>query len=112
MAEELKEDWLDTRLRDDAAYIDDAGFTARVVQKLPARSVRYSVRAAILLGLTVIASVIVYLLSGGGWFIAEGMSRIAQLPLPMIWLGAAVAGLLLMAGGLFAALSSADGRSR
>ena len=39
MDEKLQEDWLDARLRDEAPYIDDAGFTARVVQKLPARPV-------------------------------------------------------------------------
>ena len=52
MDENLQEDWLDARLREEAAYIDDAGFTARVVQKLPARAVGYSLRAVILLGLT------------------------------------------------------------
>ena len=36
MDEQLQEDWLDRRLREEMPYIDDAGFTARVVQKLPA----------------------------------------------------------------------------
>ena len=88
MDENLQEDWLDARLRDEAPYIDDAGFTARVVQKLPARPVRHSLRAVILLGVTLVASVIAYLLSDGGWFIAEEVTRFARLPLPVIWLGA------------------------
>jgi hypothetical protein len=112
MNENLQEDWLDARLREEAPYVDDAGFTARVVANLPPRPVRYSLRAAILLGLTVIASAIAYLLSGGGWFIAEGVTRFALLPLPVIWLCAAGATVLVMAGGLVAATSKTGGRLR
>ena len=112
MENNLEEDLLDARLREEAAYIDDAGFTARVVQKLPAHRVRHSLRAVILLGVTLVASVIAYRLSGGGWFIAEGVTRIALLPLPFIWLCAAGATVLVMAGGLAAAVSRAGGRLR
>lgn len=112
MDENLQEDWLDAKLRDEAAYIDDAGFTAHVVRKLPARRVRHSLRAVILLGLTVVASAIAYLLSGGGWFIAEGVTRFALLPLPVIWLSAAGATILVMVGGVAAVLSKTGARSR
>ena len=112
MDENLQEDWIDTRLREDASYIDDGGFTARVVQKLPARHVRHSLRAVILLGVTLVASVIAYLLSGGGWFIAEGVTRFALLPLPEILLCAAGATALVMAGGLAAVVSKTGGRLR
>src|ERR1700682_2229262 len=109
MDENLQEDWLDGRLREEAAYIDDGGFTARVVQRLPAHRVRHSLRAIILLGVTLVASVIAYLLSGGGWFVAEGVTRFALLPLPVIWLCAAGATVLVMAGGLARAVSQARG---
>ena len=112
MDENLQEDWLDARLREDASYVDDAGFTARVVQKLPAHRVRHSLRAVILLGVTLVASAISYLLSGGGWFIAEGVTRFALLPLPVIWLCAAGATALVMAGGLAAVMSKIGGRLR
>jgi hypothetical protein len=112
MDDNLQEDLLDARLREEAAYIDDAGFTARVVQKLPMRPVRHWVRAVILLGVTLAASVIAYLFSGGGWFIAEGVTRFAQLPLPVIWLSAAGATALVMAAGLAAAVSRTGGRLR
>ena len=105
MAEDLQEDWLDTRLREETAYIDDDGFTARVVQKLPARRIRHSLRAAILIGLTIIASVIAYMVSGGGWFIAEEATKLAMMPLTAIWVCAAAVTILIMAGGLAAALS-------
>lgn len=107
-----QEDLLDARLRDEAAYIDDAGFTARVVQKLPARPVRHWLRAVILLGLTLVASVIAYFLSGDGWFIAEGVARLTMLPLYVIWLGAAAVTALVMAGGLAVAISKAGVRLR
>jgi hypothetical protein len=112
MNEHLQENSLDARLRDEAAYLDDDGFTSRVVQKLPTRPVRNWLRAAILLGVTLLASAAAYLLSGGGWFIAEGVTRISLLPLPVIWLCAAAVTLLVMAGGLAAVMSKAGGRSR
>ena len=112
MDENLQEDWIDARLRDDVSYIDDSGFTTRVVQKLPAQRVRHSLRAVILLGVTLVASAIAYLLSGGGWFIAEEVTRFALLPLPVILLCAAGATALVMAGGLAAVMSKTGGRLR
>jgi len=112
MEEKVQEDLLDARLRDEAAYIDDAGFTSRVVQKLPARRVRRSYRAAIFLGITLAASVVTYLLSGGPWLIAEGVTTMAMMPVTFIWLSAAAATILVMAGGLALALSKTGGRLR
>ena len=112
MDENLQEDSLDARLRDEAAYIDDGGFTALVVQKLPVRRMRHTLRAVILLGVTLLALAMAYVLSGGGWFIAEGVTRFSLLPLPVIWLCAAGATVLVMAGGLAAAMSKMGGRSR
>jgi len=110
MDENLQEDWIDARLREEASYIDDAGFTTRVVRRLPANRVRHSLRAAILLGVTLVASGVAYLLSGGEWFIAEGVARFALLPLPAILLCAVGATVLVMAGGLAAAVSRTGGR--
>jgi hypothetical protein len=112
MNENLQEDWLDARLRDEAAYIDDGGFTAGVAQKLPARRVRRPLRALILIGVALVASTIAYLLSGGAWFIAEGVTRFALLPLPVIWLSAAGATVVVMAGSLAAVMSKTGGRLR
>lgn len=112
MNENLQEDWLDARLRDEAAYIDDGGFTAGVVQKLPAPPIRHALRAVILLGVTLVASTIAYLLSDGGWFIVEEVIRFARLPTPVIWLCAAIATGLIMAGGLAAAMFRTSGRLR
>ena len=112
MEEKVQEDWLDARLRDEAAYIDDAGFTSRVVQKLPARSVRRSYRAAILLMVTVAASVAAYFLAGGSWFIAERLTLFAMMPTTTVLLTAVMATVLIMAGGLAMAVSKTRSRPR
>ena len=112
MNENLQEDSLDARLRDEAVYIDDGGFTSRVVQKLPTRPVRRWLRATILLGVALVASAVAYVLFGGVWGIAEGVTRLSLLPLPVIWLGAAGATVVVMVGGLAAVVSKASGRSR
>ena len=105
MDENLQEDWLDARLREEASYVDDAGFTAGVIQKLPARPVRRSYRAAILLAVTALASVIVYLLAGSSSFIAEAVTNFIFMPLSLIYLMAIGAGLLLMGFGVSVAMS-------
>ena len=112
MEEKVQQDWLDARLREEAAYIDDAGFTSTIVQQLPARRVRRSHRAAILLGITLAACVAAYLLSGGTWFIAEGVTTFAMMPMTTIWLSAGIATVLVMAGGLALALSKTRSRLR
>ena len=84
MDENLQEDWLDARLRDEAPYIDDGGFTTRVVQRLPASRPRRSFRALIILCLTILGSVVTYVVSGGGKFIGTGIDRLATLPLTWI----------------------------
>jgi hypothetical protein len=112
MNENLEEDPLDARLRDEAVYLDDAGFTAGVVQKLPTRPVRRWLRALIFLGVALVASVAAYLLAGDGWFLAEGVVRFSRLPLPVILLVAAGATFLVMVGGLAAVVSKGNSRSR
>ena len=80
----IDDETLDRQLREAMPYIDDEGFTARVMVKLPAarREPRW-LRAMILLGLTLLGSGIAYLLSGGGRFIREGVIQLSDFP---IWL--------------------------
>lgn len=112
MEDKLQEDWLDARLRDEAPYIDDAGFTSRVVQKLPTRQVRRSYRAVILVGITLAACIAAYFLAGGSSFAFDSFANIAFLPRLTVVIIGGVAGVLVMAGGLAAAVSRARGRSR
>jgi fatty acid desaturase len=112
MEENLEQDWLDARLRDEAPYIDDAGFTSSVLKKLPARPVRRSYRALILIGLTIAACLVAYWLSGGSSLLIDSFASVAMLPVTTMWIIAALAGSVVMAAGLAAAVSRAGGRSR
>jgi cytochrome c oxidase assembly factor CtaG len=106
-----QEDSLDARLRDEASYIDDAGFTAAVVQKLPAqRQVRRSYRAGILLAVTLVAGVIAYLMSGGGSFIGEAVTGFVVMPLAVMYLCAIVASVLVMVFGVAVAMHKTGGQ--
>ena len=101
-----QQDWLDKELREAAPYIDDAGFTARVLQQLPPpRRSRDLLRAAILLGMTLLASVLAYVVSGGGRFVSVTIERLAALPALWVFLLALASSLLVAAVGATAAIS-------
>jgi anti-sigma factor RsiW len=104
--EEIKqEDWLDRQLREAAPYIDDEGFTARVLQQLPRpRHSQRSFRGAILLTITLLASVLAYVLSDGGRFLVVEAMRLTTLPPLWLFVLAAGSGILVMAGGVIAAI--------
>ena len=112
MEEKLQEDPLDARLRDETPYLDDAGFTSRVVQQLPARRVGRSYRAFLLLGITLAACVAAFWLAGGTTLAIDTYASVAMMPVTLMWICAAAAGALVMAGGLAAAVTRARGRSR
>ena len=101
-----QEDWLDRELREAAPYIDDEGFTARVLQQLPApRRGRDLLRAAILLGMTFLASVLAYVVSDGGRFVSVTIERLAALPVLWVFVIALASSLVIAAVGATAALS-------
>jgi hypothetical protein len=98
---------LDRQLREAAPYIDDGGFTARVVQKLPSpRRRRDSLRAAILLGITLLASALAYVVSDGGRFVTVGVERLAILPMLWIFALALASGVVMTGLGVAAAISN------
>jgi len=106
MDERSQEDWLDRQLREAAPYIDDDGFTARVLQKLPAaQPQRQSLRAVILIATTLLACALAYILSDGGRFFAVELVRLTALPTLWLLVLAIGSGILVMAGGLIAAIS-------
>ena len=78
----IDDETLDRQLREAAPYIDDEGFTARVMVNLPVaqREPRW-LRTMILLGLAILGSGIAYVLSGG--VIREGVIQLSNFP---IWL--------------------------
>ncbi|MDQ6655106.1 MAG: hypothetical protein M3Y80_04750 [Verrucomicrobiota bacterium] len=107
MDAELEEDWLDAKLREEAPYLDDAGFTATVVQQLPAPRQSRSARNFILLGFTVIATLAAYLLSGGAGFLADQAAFLVAMPLVTVCAIAGVCAFAVMAIGGYAAVSQA-----
>jgi hypothetical protein len=79
----IDDETLDRQLRESVPYIDDGGFTVRVMVSLPTarRDTRW-LRAAILLGLALIGSGVAYLV-GAGHVVREGVVELANFP---IWL--------------------------
>ena len=108
MNEMEQEDWLDRQLREAAPYIDDAGFTARVLRQLPApRPQRDWLRVVILLTITILGSALAYLV-GGGKFVSASVVQITNLPTLWIFLMALGTGILVTAGSLFAAIRTRE----
>jgi hypothetical protein len=109
MDEKDQMDSLDRQLREAAPYIDDEGFTRRVLQQLPARQPRpQAFRAMVLLGVTLLASVIAYVLSDGARFVSTGLLKVAAwspLALLMLTLGTGILGTAL---GVVAAISKSQ----
>ena len=105
MDEANQQDLLDRQLRDAVPYIDDAGFTARVMKQLPRRRKhRQAVRATILLVTAILASGLSFVLSGNARFITIDIERVANLPVQWVFAIAVASGLLLTGLGLIAAV--------
>ena len=79
----IDDDTLDRQLREAAPYINDDGFTARVIANLPAarREPRW-LRALIVVGLALLGTGVAYVI-GGGHVVREGIIEFANFP---IWL--------------------------
>ena len=106
MDEQNQEDWLDRRLREATPYIDDDGFNNRVMARLPVASQQTrSPRAVILIGLSVLGSLLAYIISDGGRFLVHELMRLAFLPVWWLLLATVTTGLLLAGAGFAAALS-------
>jgi len=105
MDEISEEDQLDRQLREAAPYLDDDGFTARVLHQLPASGgTRRSFRGAILLATALLASALAYVASDGGRFLFVAMA------LPTLWFFVVVlgTGILVMTAGAVAAIVKAS----
>jgi len=102
MSEMIDDETLDRQLREAAPYIDDDGFTARVITKLPtAQGEPRWLRGMVLLGVTALGSGIAYLLSGGGRFVREGVIQLSSFPIWLLLVLAFGCGLLV---GAFAVI--------
>jgi hypothetical protein len=103
---EMEQDWLDKKLQEAVPYIEDDGFTARVLQQLPASEVRFQfLRPFILVAASAFASALTYVLSDGGRFIIVEMFKVTTIPTVWVVAFALASGMLVMAGGILAAMS-------
>ncbi len=107
--EEMTEDQLDRELREAVPYIDDAGFTAMVVSKLPSvrRAQSLSMRGIILVAITALGSAIAYVLSGRGKFVDETVIWLANFPIWLLLIFAFGTGLVVGACAVIAAIRKA-----
>ena len=96
----IDDETLDRQLREAVPYINDDGFTARVIASLPAarREPRW-LRAMIVLGLALLGTGVAYLLSGG--VIRQGLLQIADFPIWLLLMFAFGCGLVI---GAFAVI--------
>src|SRR6202048_3278190 len=105
MSAEIQEDWLDPKLQETVPYNEDDGFTARVLRQLPQPIRRHEfLRSFILVGMSALASALTYVLSDGGRFILGEMFRLTTIPTIWVAAFALASGMLVMAGGIFAAM--------
>jgi hypothetical protein len=106
---EIQDDWLDRKLQEAAPYIEDDGFAARVLRQLPAPARRVEfLRPLILVGMSALASALTYVLSDGGRFVLVEMFRLTAIPTVWVVVFALASGMLIMAGGIFAAMYKAN----
>lgn len=100
---------LDARLRDETSYIDDAGFTARVMKRLPRHRVSWSsLRSFIILAATILSVVVAYFASGEGMFVHDAFARISGLPQFQLFLVIVGCGITMTIAGLWVALARRD----
>jgi uncharacterized membrane protein len=101
---------LDARLRDETPYIDDDGFTARVMQQLPAPAYSLQLqRSFVILAAAILSAVMAYFASGEGMFVHDLLARLAVLkPLQLVFL-LFVCGTAMLLAAAWAALSRTRG---
>jgi hypothetical protein len=105
MSMEIQDDWLDKKLQEAAPYIEDDGFTARVLRILPqpVRRIEF-LRSFVLVAMSALASALTYVLSDGGRFLLVEMFRLTTIPTVWVVVFALASGMIVMAGGIFAAV--------
>ncbi|MFL6514092.1 MAG: hypothetical protein ACJ8M1_03625 [Chthoniobacterales bacterium] len=107
MPEFIDDAELDRQLHEVVPYIDDGGFTARVIQALPGQNAPSALRHMILIVITLVGTGLAYVLSGGGRFVDDAFVRLVGLPMSWLFGLALVAGMIVGAVGLAAAVAKA-----
>jgi hypothetical protein len=74
----MNNDWLEDALKHDDRYINDAGFSARVVAALPVRRNRAWLRPAILGSATVAGLALAFTLVPVGNYLTDGLVQLCR----------------------------------
>jgi hypothetical protein len=102
------DDLLDARLREEAPYIDDDGFTARVMRQLPARPASLQTqRSVIILAAAIVSVIVAYFASGEGLFVHQVYAWLTKLPPLQLFILVVGSGIAMLTGGTWAALARA-----
>ena len=96
---------LEQKLREEASYIDDDGFTARVVAQLPVRPRRNRSRAFVLLAMAALAAVVAYQITEGGRFVWVAVAYLQMVPIWLVFGALFLLAVTVTAFGLATALS-------
>src|ERR1700693_2537625 len=105
MSVEIQDDWLGRNPQAAPPYIEHEGLRARVLQQPPPPMRRIEfLRSFILVAMSALASALTYVLSDGGRFILVEMFRLTTIPTLWVVAFALASGMLVMAGGIFAAM--------
>ena len=99
------DDLLDARFREETPYIDDAGFSARVMKQLPRRPVSWmSQRVIVIFVATIVSVVVAYFASGEGMFVHDAFAHISTLRPLQLLLIILACGMAMTIAGFWAAL--------
>ena len=100
---------LDAKLREETAYIDDGGFTRRVMQQLTRQQVPLATqRSIIIFAAAVLSAVVAYFASGEGVFVRQALAHIVSFTPLQNLLVVAGMGLFTTIAALWAALRARD----
>ena len=105
------DDLLDARLRDETLYIDDDGFTARVLKQMPRRNPVRTERSLVIVAAAIIAVVTAYFASGEGSFVHDIFARIAGMPPLHLLIAVVACGIATTASAFWAASNRLRGFS-
>ena len=100
------DDLLDGRLREEMPYINDDGFTSRVMNELPRRPRSLQAqRSLIILSAAIVSVVMAYFASGEGIFVHQIFARLTILPPLQLLAVLCLCGIMMIAAGAWAALA-------
>lgn len=105
-AHDRLDELLDAKFREETPYIDDDGFTARVMQNLPRGRVALSTqRSVIIFAAAILSAIIAYFASGEGMFVQQLVARASTLTPLQVLLLTVASGFVLTIAALWTALS-------